>query len=337
MRSSKHLLEIRRQHGATTTWTHVRSHTGGTDILSRGNALADQAADEAAENPAYLPSQTQPFLTNEDNLIFWVRHSPGATPTHVIGNIRPVLKQRMAKAQLAALCKHPKQGEVARVVGMALPTRFQLLRQGQHTQLFLFLLKAAAQLLPTPDAILRRNEDRLRNKLLCRACNRLCIASSRHALACPAITSLQLRLHKPVRDLLHQLVAPAIHSTLPEDQRVLIRALPNNLHWYKPYRPAKPSQIPPPRECPADDHASHQTLLNKANAYDRYCGVLGFLPPAIINLAYPPAFWDTLPDHAYKATRLHIDKTLHAIQRHLLVAARKTFTQWLRQHEEASL
>ena len=245
----------------------------------------------------------------------------------------------MEKAHLAKLQTHSKQGEVARIVGPALAARFTRLRQEQRTQLFLFLLRAVAQLLPTPDTLLQRAEDRRRDNLLCQACHRHRIASSRHALTCPALIPMQLRLHKRVRKLLRLLIAPALlDPSLSPERRNQIRLLPQHLHWYKPYRtpqpPSQQGQHPgqqgAPRSDPAPDPSAHQTLLDKVNAYDRYCGVLGFLPPELIKLAYPSTYWATLPDHAYRATRSHIDNTMKAIQRHLLRAAQTSFMHWLR-------
>jgi ribonuclease HI len=66
--SCRNIIALRKAHGAPTEFVHVRSHTEGGDVGSRGNAAADAAADRAAlaspENPA--PA----FLLNEERFVF---------------------------------------------------------------------------------------------------------------------------------------------------------------------------------------------------------------------------------------------------------------------------
>lgn len=223
------------------------------------------------------------------------------------------------------------------MVGPALSRRFRRLRKERKTQLFLFLLQATAQLLPTPDTLLQRPEERSRQNLRCRACKRHRIASSKHALSCTGALGLQTWHHRSIKRLLTQLVAPALgNPAIPQEFQRLLRNLPSSLHWYKHYIPP---QACPPLQCEpttnptlAAQLQAYQALHKKANNFNRYCGTLGYLPPGLARLAYPEWYWHTLPDQAHNPTRHHIDATLQQIQRQLLLSASKVFTHWKHQH-----
>ena len=68
----------------------------------------------------------------------------------------------------------------------------------------------------------------------------------------------------------------------------------------------------------------HRELYASIDKYDRYCGVLGFLPKQLALIAFPESFWNNTPEHALNTVRLHIDETLQSIQDTLTLAAYKT-------------
>jgi ribonuclease HI len=329
--TSERLLQIRDRY-TTTDFQHVKAHTGNKDIQSQGNAVADRHANAAAEDPDNIGEQTTPFITNESRFIFWTQLKPNQAHTHVIGNIRPAIKKQQENALLAELRKQPKQGAVARAVGPALVRRFTRLRQQRNHGLFMFLLRASAQLLPTPEAAHRAADQRSRDNLLCKACRLHRVASSRHALNCPATIKLQLALHAQVEELLKRLVAPVLccpHVT-PEE-KATIATLPKDLHWYKPYHPHNDRARTPPHWS-----SRHRELYESIDKYDRYCGVLGFLPKQLALIAFPESFWDNTPEHALNTVRLHIEDTLQSIQDTLTLAAYKTFTDWKKKADHPS-
>ena len=83
--------------GAPITRTFVRAHTGRTNILSRGNAIADKEASAAGALPA-----VPPFLLYEEPVVLWIckeKPSKAKPPClsfahHIISNLRkPILRK----------------------------------------------------------------------------------------------------------------------------------------------------------------------------------------------------------------------------------------------------
>ena len=308
---------------APTTFHHVKAHTGKTDILSLGNALADKIANEAAEDPASLPAQQTPFTVNEERIIFWVKHKPNASPTHVIGNLRPVIKKQQQKAHLVALKKLRKQGEVARQVGHRLPRRLEQLRKAHKSTMFFFLLRASAQLLPTPESHVARNASNQRTQVLhCPLCKRYRAATSRHSFECTAVIPLLTSLHHPIPAILTSLALPTLASPhVTAATKARIRTLTATMAWYKPYAPlhnADPSQW-------SEEGMANIDAMNK---YDRYCGMLGFLPPKIEQLLIPKELWESTPEQSINSLRQHIDEHKQRLQDLLLESAATAFHHW---------
>ena len=320
---SRRRLPSRTLWRALTTFHHVKAHTGKTDILSLGNALAYTHANAAAEDPLNRPAQQTPFTVNEERIIFWAKHKPNASPTHVIGNLRPVIKRQQQNAHLAALKKLRQQGEVARQVGHRLTRRLEQLRKACKANLFSFLLRASAQLLPTPESHVALNAPDQRTQFLhCPLCKRHRAATSRHPFECPAVIPLLISLHHPIPAIMTSLALPTLSSPdVPASSKDRIRTLIPTMTWYKPYAPL---QRPDPTQWPEES----KVIIDAINKYDRYCGTLGFLPPKIEQLLVPKELWDSTPEHSLNRLRQHIDEHKQRLADLLLESAATAFNHW---------
>jgi hypothetical protein len=245
-----------------TIFHHVKAHTGKTDILSLGNALADTHANAAAEHPGNLPAQMKPFLVNEERLIFWVKHTPNASPTHVIGNLRPVIKKQQQQAHLLALKQLRAQGEVARQVGHRLTRRLEQLRKAHKPALFFFLLRASAQLLQTPESHAAWNASNQGMRVLhCPLCKRHRAATSRHPFECTSVLPLLTSLHHPVPAILQSLALPALANPhVPAETKARIRTLTSSMAWYKPYASQQLTDPIPLARRRRENYQSHEQI-----------------------------------------------------------------------------
>ena len=109
---------IRSRPGAVA-FTHVRSHSGKADFLSRGNDLADARANRERERAAVSGDRGQNFLFNEERVIAYVQW-PGRTwEEHVIGDVGRACREWMRREMFQSWASLPHQGRVAKVAGIA--------------------------------------------------------------------------------------------------------------------------------------------------------------------------------------------------------------------------
>jgi len=94
----KRALQAREKAGATTNFTHVRSHTGKRDAASVGNAAADYTARFAALNPNKEGSCHMNLMEHELRFVLMTNKGKGekSEPSPVHGDIRRAIKTHLA-------------------------------------------------------------------------------------------------------------------------------------------------------------------------------------------------------------------------------------------------
>ena len=116
-------IETRTKSGASTTLLHVRSHTGGRDKASIGNAKADRLAKWEASQPNLANSAIN-LLQNDLPFVLCTTEWTGPegkkkaheTVKPVHGDVRGVAKTHLASLRLCEWgdpSKRPKYGELA--------------------------------------------------------------------------------------------------------------------------------------------------------------------------------------------------------------------------------
>ena len=96
VRTVRHIIAIRRNFGGMTTFVHVKSHTEGSDVMSRGNSAADIDAGDAALDEAYDRDRCSAFLVGEEDVVFWEIKSNvlgNKYDFHISGDLRHTLKR----------------------------------------------------------------------------------------------------------------------------------------------------------------------------------------------------------------------------------------------------
>jgi hypothetical protein len=109
---------IRSRSGAVAV-THVRSHSGKADFLSRGNDLADGRANRERETAAANGDRGQNFLFNEERVIAYVQWPGRMWEEHVIGDVGRACREWMRREMFQSWASLPHQGRVAKVAGIA--------------------------------------------------------------------------------------------------------------------------------------------------------------------------------------------------------------------------
>ena len=114
-------MEARKRNGAATTLSHVRSHTGGRDKPSIGNAEADRLAKWEAAQPTYANSAMDMMAGDLKYVIAtstWTQPDDGGPPTehleHHHGDVRELIRTRLQSAVAATWAKRPKRGAMIR-------------------------------------------------------------------------------------------------------------------------------------------------------------------------------------------------------------------------------
>jgi hypothetical protein len=167
---ARDLLALRHLAGTPTSWMHVESHTGKSDAISRGNAMADHRAGLAAGEPR------PPALSHEHAFTFWrccgsCDHDGFCpTPYHISGNLRASLKKGERSTLLESWrTKTTAQGDVARGSPGILRWLDHVRRTGDNV-LFNFLIRAITKQLATADKL--NPQERLAGiPLLCPICS----------------------------------------------------------------------------------------------------------------------------------------------------------------------
>ena len=114
-------MATRKRNGATTTLSHVRSHTGGRDKPSIGNAEADRLAKWEAAQPTYANSAMNMMEGDLKYVIAtstWTQPDDGGPPTenieHHHGDVRKLIRTRLQNSVAATWAERPKRGAMMR-------------------------------------------------------------------------------------------------------------------------------------------------------------------------------------------------------------------------------
>jgi ribonuclease HI len=238
------LMSMRAGAGATTDFVHVPSHTEGKDIPSRGNAAADVEAGLGADGRAYKESRCTPFLTNEEQVVFWRLPAP-ADPEqeleHVSGNLRPVLMKAMRYELIRALQALKTQGATARLVGPRLLTHFDMVRRLGEDSLHMYFLLLVTCQLPIPDRVIWPRPPPESPQMQCIYCGIPSISIG-HVYVCSATRSALTDFRSDVlKQLLVVTAAARSSDVLP---RAYVALLGHALLWIRWYDPSSPPYHP---------------------------------------------------------------------------------------------
>ena len=106
-------IATRQLHGASTTITHVRAHTGLRDLASIGNAAADRQAKEAHKHKPHDINTMEnelPFVAG-----FLTTDPEGETITkHIHNGVRDRLKDYLTLRQVEKWAERPSKGRIIR-------------------------------------------------------------------------------------------------------------------------------------------------------------------------------------------------------------------------------
>ena len=150
------LISLRARYGAVTKFRWIPAHTGGDDLDSVMNAVADVLADRGASmGPA------PPFLVNEEDAVFWlfgegafVSREPFCDVfTHVAGNLSKLLRAGMRDRAMADWQLKPSQGLVAAASPPSLKRLICLVLRTEEPVLHMFLMLFSTRQSPTSDRV----------------------------------------------------------------------------------------------------------------------------------------------------------------------------------------
>ena len=217
---ARSLLRMREALRCPSLRTHVHSHTGSNDVMSRGNALADHYAGLAAGPPCH------PALTHDHHYTFW--KDDGSW--HVSGDLRRSLRDSLTRVLIERWKRTTSaQGEVLRSA-KATHSLLCCVRKTRDHLLFTFFTKAITRQLSTADKLfpgLRR----LEVPLLCPLCGGP--EDHLHPFVCPsnmvATTAMTAKIRSHLRTLCAWIgtsgVASVTHS-------MRLRTLPDHAHFF---------------------------------------------------------------------------------------------------------
>ena len=157
---------------------HVRSHTNLDDDLSRGNQRADHLANQG--RVASIGTSMGWLTDGDEEVLLWRKE------LHVIGNVRADVKRALAETRLALWQGQPRQGRIAREVGVSILAYAAEIRKlawkSHNPQMISFLVGSLCQVLPTRG---RRNRDKPDHDRACIWCSGGVLDDSRHVFECP--------------------------------------------------------------------------------------------------------------------------------------------------------
>ena len=202
---------------------------------------------------------------------------------HVSGDLRTLLKSKIADLLMERWSKCRRQGHVARKNGPGLARQLRTVRKLRDNRLQLFLLKASTCQTDTADRCIWPRDAQTPEALACPRCgdSQQCTL---HCLTCSRMRAAWDAPRKRISELLEQHCLPTLDSrrTAPL-VKDLVRAMPANLRWYDPTRPPRSTGF-------LGENCTDDTIresLAKIEAYDRLTGSLGILPPGLPELLRP--------------------------------------------------
>ena len=330
--TARQIVQVRTAHGACTSVHHVRSHTLGRDLASRGNAYADVMAGEAAADPAFDDERFTPFLHNEEQVVFWQRplssdgDDGGSTPLHISGNLRDVLMRTAEAADVllwANAGESNAQGLAARAHGSQLSSLLRRVRRTRDAPLLLFLLLASTRQLATADKLYWPVSSRTPALMACRHCNKP--QSAEHVQRCASVHHLVLgRRNEVARRLKLLTVTPLAFAKLDPAIRQLLLAAPHSFCWYDLCRPLSLRGLAGHElESP-----SLRVACATTNSHDRWAGSLGVLPRGLRALLCPEPGSYGASEHLFKAIRREASDQLGRLQLEILRHTKGIYEAW---------
>ena len=330
--TAREIVRVRAAHGARTRVHHVRSHTLGRDLASRGNAYADVSAGEAAADSAFDDERYTPFLHNEERVVFWQLPQlsddggGGSEPLHISGNLRDVLSRQCEAADVrlwANAGESNAQGFTARMHGPQLAGLLRRVRRTKDAPLLLFLLLASTRQLATADKLYWPVSSRTPALMACRHCGKT--QTAEHVQQCSAVHHLVLERRKEVARRLELItVTPLAFAKLDSAVRGLLLAAPQSFCWYDLNRPLSL------RGFAGIDLAAPAQRLACAtlNSHDRWAGSLGVLPRGLQSLLCPEPSSYGASEHLHKAIRREASDQLGLLQLAILRHTKCIYEAW---------
>ena len=182
---------------------------------------------------------------------------------------------------------------------------------------------ACTQQLPTADRLLW-SPDRLTNLPCPHGCDHQ--QTNFHAFVCPATRHAVTAMRKSVHHLLLQLALPTRYAPgISSAHKALLDDACLNLNWYDPCRPAKNDSTFAGANCADPDIRS---TLHGFDTSDRLSGLLGILPPGLIDFLRPDPSKLGVPERAHRSFRRDTERLTSEISTILLSSARTIFANW---------
>jgi hypothetical protein len=333
MKTIRRYFDARTREGATTTFTHVHSHTESDDILSRGNAAADLHADLAANDATHTADRETPFLHGEERAIFWnivPDVGEGERYTHISGALRPILHKAGQRHELRCwkLRGHSGQQRIVSKYGPQLITLLDRVRRTRDAELLLFALLACTRQLATADKLIWPVLARTTTDRRCRRCLLEDGNTMDHVFRCPAVRATVRTARELVATDVRCLVAAPIATPGLHPQHVaLLRRAPEELEWYDPNRaPVCVDFLGEHAPDPAVRRAA-----SAANAHDREAGLLGLFPCGLTTLLCPDPTQCGLRERDHRRLRAGYTRDLATLQLTVLRGSQAIYNTWRQQ------
>jgi hypothetical protein len=271
LKTIRQLIETRATYGGRTSFDFTRAHTELTDTLSRGNAIADKAANTAAHDDRYEMERDSPFLFNEERAVFWQTPEAGTSGKdwHIPSDLRITLQRRLKLASLKTWQdRTSSQGNVARSCGSLLLSHLDFVRRTCDGSLLLFALLLCTEQLPTSDRLIFPLESRTQEDILCPRCLRRPQSAS-HSFKCISVRHRVRDLRESVRIDLEFLVKPILDArNLCDQDHQTVSAAPSLLRWYDP----------------SSEFPSNLPDADSVDSFNRIAGIAGIIPPGLADL-----------------------------------------------------
>jgi ribonuclease HI len=330
VRSIHKLMQTRTE---PTRFIWVPSHSGSTDVHSKGNAEADKLANQARENVKEYLSE---YHANEEQVIARItptRNSPGnerkgeeeASDQHIPGDIREEAKRECERQHLRKLLSE-KSGQLVKSNPADALHLFRVLRRKQNPAFLDFTLQCFTQ---TADTFTRRSTVKTQDQpqVVARLTNQWCLLceekghkveeSTRHIFTCPSMLLTRQPEYKRIKDRLDPL-----------------QKLEGELQWFLP-RQGSPNLLQMwDRWICQHEHPESEALpdqLKKIQQHDTFAGILGIMPPGIhdVLLAYQQKYSPTpMSEAQVKTTRKDIATLVEDTRSSLVELAFDIWSKW---------
>ena len=304
------LINIRANHGGTTTFRHVFSHTEQLSVDARGNDAADTVATTASKDPQFQQERDTPFLAGEEDFVFW--EVKDRDEWHVSGDLRSLLKARAMSSLLISLQRKTTQGDVAREAGPALLSQFTMVRKVRDAGLLLFLLLASTKQTHTADRLVWPASSRSPAVMLCPLCHRSPQSAS-HCFSCVSVRHLMRSVRVTASSEALRIAGPVLASSSPVHSSA-VRRFCVAADWCNPTRHPQ-----------LDLSGDGVTLTGRLSSY---AGLLGILPPELTRLLCPAPSSLGARECTHKSLRRSYVDGLASLRLRTLQTARIVYEGW---------